>query len=563
MASKLVATLLHANLIHTTTGQRIEAYVIEKSCSVTHALVMLGIFESHILCSHISHTLGITIFDLKEYRYPAIQLAEETLKQCLALGALPIDSQEHSVSFAVDDPTDTDLLSKLQFFIGQEIELFVASHTELQNAIAHIYQQLDTSKAITCLEKNKLTFDESATRYSSQKDEGTSPLLVNNSNAALQAIIQEAVQRQVSDIHFEPYENAYRVRFRCDGVLTETKPTTTPLSERLSAQIKILANLDISEKRLPQDGRFSMALSGHPPIDIRVSTLPTIWGEKTVLRLLESHSIALSIDRLGMSPTQQTLYQTGLHKPQGLILITGPTGSGKTMTLYSGLSLLNSLERNISTVEDPVEIVLEGVNQVQLNEKIGLNFVSALKALLRQDPDVLMIGEIRDKESAEIAIKAAQTGHLVLSTLHTNSACSTISRLLHMGINQHLLASSLSLVIAQRLVRRLCPCCKIAVNSPKVDNANPLPNTPTTYQANKEGCERCNRGYLGRVGIYETLSIDEKIQACIEGGFSTTAIESEAQRGDFVPLNRIGESAFYQGITSREELRRVLCFGDR
>lgn len=373
---------------------------------------------------------------------------------------------------------------------------------------------------------------------------------MNSSNQYLHHLFTQAFQQRVSDIHFEPYESQFRVRFRRDGVLCLAPAPEQNVADTLPSLLKVMANLDTTDKRLPQDGRIKYSLSDTITLDMRVSTIPTLWGEKLVLRLLENHSIPLQITSLGLSEEQQSFYLSALNKPQGLVLITGPTGSGKTVTLYTALKLLNKMECNISTVEDPVEINLQGINQIQINEKIGLHFVSTLKAILRQDPDIIMIGEIRDKESAEIAIKAAQTGHLVLSTLHTNSACESIPRLVNMGINRFALASSLSLIMAQRLVRKLCIHCRILTDEPNI------------YQANQKGCDYCHNGYTGREGVYEALPITNNIINAIESNRESSQIESTALENGFNTLLQSGEVKLRTGITSREELTRVLFSRD-
>ncbi len=369
-------------------------------------------------------------------------------------------------------------------------------------------------------------------------------------------ILLDALNNKASDIHFEPFEKVSRIRLRCNGVLSEYRSQDKEQANRLSARIKVMARLDITEKRLPQDGRFKMQLTPNINLDIRVSSLPTMWGEKIVLRLLSSDPTTLDIDALGLSDHHKKLYLSAIHRPQGLILITGPTGSGKTVSLYSALKLLNSAERNISTAEDPVEINLPGINQVQINDKTGLDYATTLRALLRQDPDVIMIGEIRDKESAEIALKAAQTGHLVFATLHTNSACETITRLHNMGIDYHNLAASLTLIVAQRLARKLCPRCKLPDSSTQ-------PETKlchTTYQANSRGCPDCVDGYSGRIGLFEMLAIEKQVMTAIESGCSTTEIEDRAAQNGFQTLKEAGNKAVTNGITSTQELQRTLFY---
>ncbi|MCL4164251.1 UNVERIFIED_CONTAM: hypothetical protein GTU68_020682, partial [Idotea baltica] len=350
-------------------------------------------------------------------------------------------------------------------------------------------------------------------------------------------ILVDAARKGASDIHFEPYEENYRVRLRCDGILVEIQQPASHLSRRLSARLKILAKLDIAERRLPQDGRIKLRLNDELAIDMRVSTLPTLWGEKIVLRLLDSSAANLDIDKLGYSEDQKALYLNALKRPQGMILMTGPTGSGKTVSLYTGLRVLNTTERNISTAEDPVEINLCGINQVQVTPKIGFGFAEALRSFLRQDPDVVMVGEIRDLETAEIAIKASQTGHLVLSTLHTNSAAETVTRLSHMGIEPFNLASSLSLIIAQRLARRLCDHCKAATS---------------------QGCNECNQGYSGRVGIYEVMPFSDQLKNSLIDKPNALAIENLARREGMRTLQESGLDKLLEGTTSYQELQRVL-----
>ncbi|WP_413283770.1 GspE/PulE family protein [Vibrio sp. MA40-2] len=376
----------------------------------------------------------------------------------------------------------------------------------------------------------------------------------------LNQVLTHAIEKKASDIHFEPYEKTYRIRLRCDGVLNEIQSPDLQLANRLSSKVKVLANLDIAEKRLPQDGRFKFTLISKQTVDIRVSTLPTLWGEKVVLRLLETQTIPLEIDKLGFTSAQQDLFLSAIHKPQGLILITGPTGSGKTVSLYTALNIVNTPDKNISTAEDPVEINLLGVNQVQINEKIELNFVITLKALLRQDPDIIMVGEIRDIDSTEIVIKAAQTGHLVLATLHTNSACETLTRLINMGADKHCLASCLSIIVAQRLVRKLCPICKEIDNDSTLALADELQPNNVIYQANNNGCSNCINGYSGRVGLYEILNLDKNIIEAIESQTSAFNIEKIALKNHFLPIKDSGKQKLLEGITSIDELQRVLLY---
>ncbi|NRA62696.1 MAG: type IV-A pilus assembly ATPase PilB, partial [Psychrobium sp.] len=374
-------------------------------------------------------------------------------------------------------------------------------------------------------------------------------------------MLMDAIRKGASDLHFEPFEKEYRIRFRIDGILHQIGNPPAYLASRLAARLKVMSKMDIAEKRVPQDGRIKFKISEKKSIDFRVSSLPTLFGEKIVLRILDSSIAMLGIDSLGYEPEQQAIYQANLQRPQGMILVTGPTGSGKTLSLYTGLNILNTPERNISTAEDPVEINLPGVNQVHINAKAGLDFSSALRAFLRQDPDVVMVGEIRDLETAEIAIKAAQTGHLVLSTLHTNSAAETVTRLVNMGVAGYNIASSVSLIIAQRLARRLCEHCKESEQLPDVDlekmgfSSDQIASQPTFYRA--VGCDKCSGGYKGRVGIYETMPITENIGKIIMTGGNSIDISRVAQEEGMKNLRQSGLLKTLQGITSLAEINRV------
>ncbi|MAA96616.1 MAG: type IV-A pilus assembly ATPase PilB, partial [Rheinheimera sp.] len=373
-------------------------------------------------------------------------------------------------------------------------------------------------------------------------------------------MLLDAIRKGASDLHFEPYEKLYRIRFRIDGILNEVANPPVALASRLSARLKVMSRLDIAEKRVPQDGRIKLKLSAKKSIDFRVSSLPTLWGEKIVMRILDSDSAMLGIDVLGYEDVQKQRYLAALAQPQGMILVTGPTGSGKTVSLYTGLAILNTSETNISTAEDPVEINLTGINQVQVNPRAGLTFATALKSFLRQDPDVVMVGEIRDLETAEIAIKAAQTGHLVLSTLHTNSAPETLTRLLNMGVPAYNVASSVSLIIAQRLARRLCPKCKAPEQLPEPEL---LRQGFTQEQLGSitifkpVGCENCTNGYKGRVGIYEVMPISGKMADIIMADGNSLDIANQAQIEGIHSLRQSGLIKAAAGVTSLAEVNRV------
>ena len=376
-------------------------------------------------------------------------------------------------------------------------------------------------------------------------------------------ILLDAIKKGASDLHFEPYEKTYRIRFRIDGILSEVATPPISLASRMAARLKVMAKLDIAERRVPQDGRIKLTLSQKKSIDFRVSTLPTMWGEKVVMRILDSSSAMLGINMLGYDAAQQKIYMDALAQPQGMILVTGPTGSGKTVSLYTGLNILNTQERNISTAEDPVEINLTGINQVQINNKAGLTFPSALRSFLRQDPDIVMAGEIRDLETAEIAIKASQTGHLVLSTLHTNSAAETLTRLSNMGVPAYNVASSVSIIIAQRLARRLCLKCKEeeVLTKAQLEQQGFLAQQITDIKLFKAvGCEHCIKGYKGRVGVYEVIKISAEAARIIMEGGSALDINQQFQTEGFNSLRQSGLIKATHGVTSLEEINRITTF---
>ncbi|HID49378.1 MAG TPA: type IV-A pilus assembly ATPase PilB, partial [Chromatiales bacterium] len=376
-------------------------------------------------------------------------------------------------------------------------------------------------------------------------------------------VMLDAINKGASDIHFEPYEKSYRVRLRIDGVLREVAAPPIGMAPRLSARLKVMSRLDISERRVPQDGRIKLNLSKNRAIDFRVNTCPTLFGEKIVLRILDPNSAKLGVDALGFEPEQKELFLTALHKPYGMLLVTGPTGSGKTVTLYTGVNILNQPDVNISTAEDPVEINLPGVNQVNVNPKVGLDFPAALRAFLRQDPDIILVGEIRDLETAEIGIKAAQTGHMVLSTLHTNDAPQTLTRLVNMGVPPYNIAGSVNLIVAQRLARRLCPNCKQEYDIPKEalleegftdqDIAQGL----KVFKQNPEGCDSCSGGDKGRVGIYQVMPVSEEMGRIIMEGGNAMELATQAEKEGIPDLRKSGLLKVKNGITSLDELNRV------
>ncbi|MDG2680825.1 type IV-A pilus assembly ATPase PilB, partial [Vibrio parahaemolyticus] len=461
MITNLSTVLRQKGLLTFSQEESLIEQVKASGISMPEALLSSGLFTSSELAEHLSSLFGLSQPELSQYEYASLCQQLGLRELITRHNALPLHRTPSTLLLAVADPTNQQAEDDFRFATGLQVELVLADFRQLSAAIRRLYgraigQERSQLKEINQEELASLVdvgADEIDNIEDLSQDESPVSRYINQ-------ILLDAVRKGASDIHFEPYEKMYRVRLRCDGILIETQQPPNHLSRRLSARIKILSKLDIAERRLPQDGRIKLKLNQDTAIDMRVSTLPTLFGEKIVLRLLDSSSASLNIDKLGYSEQQKQLYLEALRRPQGMILMTGPTGSGKTVSLYTGLNILNKPEVNISTAEDPVEINLSGINQVQVQPKIGFGFAEALRSFLRQDPDVVMVGEIRDLDTAEIAIKASQTGHLVLSTLHTNSAAETIIRLSNMGVESFNLASSLSLIIAQRLARKLCPYCK-------------------------------------------------------------------------------------------------------
>ncbi len=472
---------------------------------------------------------------------------------------LPLYKRDTTLFVAVSDPTNLQALDEIKFNTGLTTEPILVEQAKLEAALeAYISSQEASLFNIEDTDLDNLDIDSDLEDLDSavtESDVEDTPIV-----RFVNKILLDAINQGVSDIHFEPYEKVYRIRYRQDGVLREVATPPVNLGARLSARTKIMSQLDISERRIPQDGRIKMRLSKNRAIDFRVSTCPTLYGEKVVMRVLDPSSAKMGIDALGYEKTQKELFMNAIHKPQGMVLVTGPTGSGKTVSLYTALNILNTDERNISTAEDPVEINLAGINQVNVNPKVGLTFSSALRAFLRQDPDIVMVGEIRDFETAEIGIKAAQTGHLVLSTLHTNSAPETLTRLVNMGVEPFNIATSVTLIIAQRLARRLCEHCKKEEEVPKTvllkhgfdeEEANSI----TLYSP--VGCDNCVGGYRGRVGLYEVMPISDAMARLIMENANALVLADQMKAEGHKNLRQSGLDKVKEGITSLEEVNRV------
>ena len=529
--------------------QDIVAHLIEH-----HRLAPLTIAES------ISVEFGEPLFDLGVYDTALLPRELTDNKLIQKHRVVPLLQRGQILYVATSNPTNIDALDAIRFNTKLNIEAVIVEFNKLDKLIE---QQFGDSSSFDFGDSEDFDLDvDVGTEAPSEDDENNTQNEESPIVKYINKLLIDAIRMGASDLHFEPYEKMYRVRYRVDGVLRQIANPPLQMANRLASRLKVMSQMDISEKRMPQDGRIKLKLSKTKAIDFRVNSLPTLFGEKLVLRILDPSSAMLGIEALGYEDEQKALFLEALDKPQGMLLITGPTGSGKTVSLYTGLNILNTEDTNISTAEDPVEINLEGINQVNVNPKTGLTFSAALKAFLRQDPDIIMVGEIRDLETAEIAIKAAQTGHMVMSTLHTNSAPETLTRLRNMGVPSFNIATSVNLVIAQRLARRLCAQCKIPTDVPKQsllelgfteqDLADP---ELTIYQP--VGCAECREGYKGRVGIYEVMKVTPEISKIIMEDGNAIEIASASERAGFNNLRRSGLKKVMQGITSLQEVNRV------
>ena len=540
---------------------------IAKSRQTKQSLVSTVISESLISARSIAELCyeeyGTPLLDLNEFDISSIPEDFLNKKLIEKHKCLPLFKRGNRLYIATSDPTNIAALEDFQFSAGLHAEAILVEDDKLIKALETVLEEDISALGLEGIDEEALAGIEVTDTDKRDEEQGNgkddAPIVIY-----INKILTDAIRKGASDLHFEPYEKRYRIRFRIDGILQEVSEPPVNLSGRISARLNVMSKLDIAERRVPQDGRIKMKMSRTKSIDFRVSTLPTIWGEKIVMRILDSSSAQLGIEKLGYEDDQRLMYEEMLAKPQGMILVTGPTGSGKTVSLYTGLNILNTAERNISTAEDPVEINLEGVNQVHINLKAGLTFASALRSFLRQDPDVVMVGEIRDLETAEIAIKAAQTGHLVLSTLHTNSAAETLTRLINMGVPGYNIASSVNLIIAQRLSRRLCQHCKAPEAIPTDEllklgfSQQQVDTGITPYKP--VGCEHCTGGYKGRVGIYEVMKMSDEIARTIMEGGNSLQILQQAKVQGMRDLRDSGLLKVLQGVTSIAEINRVTSF---
>lgn len=554
--SILLRRLGQAGLVDSNQVQRLITEKNHQYHSLAELLVTEKLITPKALAEAAANITMHSMIDLDFYDFEFVPEQERNEKLVRKHLVLPIGKRNRTLFLALVDPTDMQPVEDFEFSTGMRAELIVVEYDKLQKLIDRVFDNNNTESFNNSeWDLSALGVEDAESEDHAASDSEDQPII-----AFINKMLHDAIRKGASDLHFEPYEKSYRIRFRIDGILHEVASPPVALSGRLSARLKVMSRLDIAEKRVPQDGRIKLKLSQKKSIDFRVSSLPTLWGEKIVMRILDSDSAMLGIDILGYEEAQKKLYLAALEQPQGMILVTGPTGSGKTVSLYTGLNILNTEETNISTAEDPVEINLPGINQVQVNIKAGLTFPAALKSFLRQDPDVIMVGEIRDLETAEIAIKAAQTGHLVLSTLHTNSAPETLTRLLNMGVPAYNVASSVSLIIAQRLARRLCSHCKAPEHLPETEllkQGFTQAQLPTIKLFKPIGCEYCTGGYKGRVGIYEVMPISGDIAERIMQGGNSLEIAQQAQREGINNLRQSGLLKAAAGLTSLAEINRV------
>ncbi|MCH9026249.1 MAG: type IV-A pilus assembly ATPase PilB [Proteobacteria bacterium] len=541
--------------------QAIAAAKKEKTTLVNH-LINNRLADAQDVAQAASHEFGVPTLNLEALTVD-IDVCKLVNQDLLAKHkVLPLVKRGKRIFIAVSDPTNLHALDEIRFQTALSVEAIVVEQDKLDEAIGKAMEAMDTSMDAYDDEDFDLENLEIGAAEDFQPDE-VSSADVDDAPVVrfVNKILLDAIRKGASDVHFEPFEKFFRVRVRLDGVLREVAKPPVALAGKVCARLKVMSRLDIAERRVPQDGRIKMRISKNRSIDFRMNTCPTLFGEKVVLRILDPTSAQMGIQNLGYEDFQQKLFEDQLAKPYGMILVTGPTGSGKTVSLYTGLNILNSIDRNISTAEDPVEINMPGVNQVNVNFKVGLNFATAMKAFLRQDPDVIMVGEIRDLETADIAIKAAQTGHLVLSTLHTNDAPNTLTRMVDMGVKPYAIASSVSLIIAQRLARVLCNDCKEARDIPPEAllaegfTREDIKKGLTIY--GPVGCSRCTDGYKGRTGIYQVMPVTHEIgQIILQGGNATQVADQAALEGVW-DLRRSALEKARKGITGLEEINRI------
>jgi type IV pilus assembly protein PilB len=558
--SRLGELLVRENLISLQQLQKAQEEQKKSGARLGYSLTKLGIIQEQDLTNFLSKQYGVPSINLGEWEIGSdiITLVPTELAKRHQL--IPVNRTGATLIVAMADPSNIYAIDDLKFRTGLNIEVAVASELAIDEAIQRYYEkQVDLDDIVGQLDTEGIEVADSEGEVSVidlEKGAGEAPVI-----KLVNVVLLNAIKKRASDIHVEPYEKSFRVRYRIDGVLYEEMALPLKLKNAVTSRIKIMSQLDISERRLPQDGRIKLKIGKGKEMDFRVSVLPTLFGEKIVLRLLDKSNLQLDMTKLGFEEAQLKDFMKSIYMPYGMVLVTGPTGSGKTTSLYSALQELNKSTRNISTAEDPVEYNLVGINQVQMHEDVGLNFATALRSFLRQDPNIIMVGEIRDFETAEIAVKAALTGHLVLSTLHTNDAPSTISRLLNMGVEPFLVTASVNLILAQRLARRICADCKkpIEKNTKALTDLGMKPDLAEKTQLWKgTGCPKCaNTGYKGRIALYEVMPFYDPVKELVLQGASTAEIKAEAIRCGMKSLRMSGLQKLAEGITTPEEILRV------
>ena len=556
--SGLARQIVAAQLLDEKSAQQAQNQAKRNQLPLVTYLVQNKLVKSRDLAELASEQFGVAFIDLSaidKEGQPKDLISEKLIRQHRVL---PLWRRGNKLFIGVSDPSNHQPITDIQFSTGLTTEAVLVEDDKLGDAIEKFFDSANSGmEDLADVDLDGLDVeavdDDKADAGSNDADDAPVVRFVNK-------MLLDAIRLGSSDLHFEPYEKAYRVRFRTDGILHEVARPPIQLAPRIAARLKVMAALDISERRKPQDGRIKMKISKSKAIDFRVNTLPTLWGEKIVMRILDPTSAQMGIDALGYEESQKDLYMAALKQPQGMILVTGPTGSGKTVSLYTGLNILNTPDVNISTAEDPVEINLEGINQVNVNPKQGMDFTAALRAFLRQDPDIIMVGEIRDLDTASIAVKAAQTGHMVMSTLHTNSAAETLTRLRNMGVPSFNIATSVNLIIAQRLARKLCNSCKKEVDVPRetlLAEGFPEDKIGSFKIYGPVGCENCKGGYKGRVGIYEVVKNTPNLQRIIMEEGNSIDIAAQMRKDGFNDLRASGLLKAMQGVTSLEEINRV------
>ncbi len=568
MSSRLGEILVKDSLISADQLKQALDYQKKNGGRLGTCLVKLGLVSDDDITAVLSRQYGVPSINLKYYEVDPAVIKLVPQETAVRYQIVPLSRVGSTLTIAMTDPTNVFAMDDIKFMTGFNVEPVVASETAISEAIHKFYGEVESVEELDKVMKDLTGEEVDALELAAEESEMD---LASLSKAAEEApiiklcnlILTDAVKRGASDIHVEPYEKEFRVRFRIDGILQNVMAPPLKLKDAMTSRMKIMSKLDISEKRLPQDGRIMIKYlkdGKKKELDFRVSTVPTLFGEKIVLRLLDKENLRLDMTKLGFEPEALAKFERQILKPYGMVLVTGPTGSGKTNTLYSSVARLNTPETNIMTAEDPVEFQLPGINQVQMKEQIGLNFASALRAFLRQDPNIILVGEIRDFETAEIAVKAALTGHLVLSTLHTNDAPSTISRLMNMGIEPFLVATSVNLICAQRLVRRICVQCKepLQIQASALTEAGYSPEEAAqTVVQHGKGCATCNNtGYKGRVGLYEVMEINDELRELILVGASALEIKKKALEQGMITLRRSGLQKVAAGQTTMEEVLR-------